>query len=232
MTVRRLILTTAAMAGAAVALRALTDPWAALLGTLTEAATVAATAEPERVVLAAAGLLAWTAWAWGALGLLLTAAAALPGACGAAAGGLSRLVLPAGLRTASGLALGVGLVVSAPAAGAAPVADPAAVAVPEPPTGDPGPAVPSPPDWPDGTTAAPAEHLVVPGDCLWRIAEDRLPAGGPGHTDTDIARAVDRWWAANAAVIGPDPDLIRPGQVLTPPPGTAPTSDVPPGSPR
>jgi hypothetical protein len=241
-TVRRLILTTAVMAGAAAVLRALTGPWAGLLGTLAEATTVAATAGPERVVVAVAGLLAWTAWAWGALGLLLTAAVTLPGTCGAAARELSRVVLPAGLRTASGLALGVGLVVSAPAAAAAPVTGPvvgaAADAAPERQTGNPGPAVPSPPDWPArpdrpaGTEPAPAEHLVVPGDCLWRIAEDRLPAGGPGHTDADVARAVDRWWSTNAAVIGPDPDLIRPGQVLSPPPGTAPTSDVPPGSAR
>jgi hypothetical protein len=28
---------------------------------------------------------------------------------------------------------------------------------------------------------------------------------------------VDAWWSANADVIGPDPDLLLPGQVLQPP---------------
>ncbi len=58
------------------------------------------------------------------------------------------------------------------------------------------------------------------GDCLWRIAEDRLSETGTVPTDADVARAVDGWWSANTAVIGPDPNLILPGQVLLPPPGT------------
>jgi hypothetical protein len=35
----------------------------------------------------------------------------------------------------------------------------------------------------------------------------------------DIAAAWPRWYAANRAVIGPDPGLIRPGQELMPPSG-------------
>jgi nucleoid-associated protein YgaU len=35
-----------------------------------------------------------------------------------------------------------------------------------------------------------------------------------------VAAAVDAWWHANAAVIGPDPDLLLPGQVLRPPPAS------------
>jgi hypothetical protein len=213
------------MAAVAAALRALTGPWRAAVTTLTHATSVAAE-RPEEVVLAAAGLLAWTVWAWGALGLLLTAASAAPGLGGAIARGLSRLVLPASLRTASGLALGVGLVVTAPAAAAAPGGAPpaVAVAVADWPTGNPRPAAPGPPDWP---TAAPAAaHVVAPGDSLWRIAEAALAGTGSPPTDAAVLRAVDRWWSVNAAVIGPDPDLIRPGQALLPPPG----ADAPPST--
>jgi hypothetical protein len=215
-TVRRLLCTTAAMAAVAVALGTLTGPWRSALATLAQATTVSTVSAPEDVVLAAAGLLAWAVWAWGALGLLLTAASAAPGICGGLARCLSRLVLPASLRTASGLALGVGLVVAAPAAAAAPAAEPAAVTVPDWPTGDEGPAAPAPPDWPTRSEVA-AEHVVVPGDCLWRIAEDRLLETGAPDTAADVADAVDRWWTTNADVIGPDPDLIHPGQVLLPP---------------
>jgi hypothetical protein len=217
-TVRRLVLTTTAMAASAVVLRALTGPWDRALATLADAATVTSTSGAEQVVLAIAGLLAWGAWAWGALGLLLTAASAAPGAGGALARGISRRVLPAGLRTTAGLALGVGLVVATPAAAAASATTPSAVAVPDWPGGDPAPAA-APPDWPSTPPQA-AEHTVAPGECLWRIAEDRLRDLGRQPTDAEVERAVDRWWSANRDVIGPDPDLIHPGQVLTPPAGT------------
>ena len=45
-----------------------------------------------------------------------------------------------------------------------------------------------------------------------------LPARVGRPTDgREVAGAVHAWWSANAAVIGPDPDLLLPGQVLTPP---------------
>jgi LysM repeat protein len=223
------------MAVVAGVLRALTGPWQSALATLISATTVSAS-RPEDVVLAAAGLLAWVVWAWGALGLVLTAGSAAPGLLGALARGLSRLVLPASVRTASGLALGIGLVVAAPAAGAAPADAPSAVAVPDWPSAGSGPSTPALPDWPAPASAAPAqtaEHVVAPGDCLWRIAEKRLAATGAPPTDAAVARAVDRWWSANADVIGPDPDLIQPGQVLLPPTDTAPPSTAhPPRSTR
>jgi nucleoid-associated protein YgaU len=60
--------------------------------------------------------------------------------------------------------------------------------------------------------------VVVRGDCLWHIAADRLrQQQGRAPTDGEVALAVRAWWTANAAVIGPDPDLLLPGQVLRPP---------------
>jgi hypothetical protein len=225
-TVRRLLCTAGAMAATAVALRVLTGPWQSAVATLAHASTVSVTSGSEPVVLAAAGLLAWAVWAWGVLGILLTAASAAPGAAGALARALSRLVLPASLRTASGLALGVGLVVAAPAASAAPAVAPAAMSVPDWPADD-GASPLAPPDWP----AAPAGddgHVVEAGECLWRIAEDRLLATGAHPTAADVASAVDRWWSANADVIGPDPDLIHPGQVLLPPADSTPSTTAHP----
>ncbi|MFN8156081.1 MAG: LysM domain-containing protein [Candidatus Nanopelagicales bacterium] len=60
--------------------------------------------------------------------------------------------------------------------------------------------------------------VVRPGDTLWDIARRHLPARA---TDAQVARAWPRWYAANRAVIGPDPDVIRPGQRLRAPSGTA-----------
>jgi len=54
---------------------------------------------------------------------------------------------------------------------------------------------------------------VEPGDCLWSIVRRRLPQAD----ETTVAEAVDRWYTANRAVIGPDPDLLHPGQLLVPP---------------
>jgi nucleoid-associated protein YgaU len=55
---------------------------------------------------------------------------------------------------------------------------------------------------------------VQPGDSLWLIAAHRLAAGAsPG----EISAEWHRWYAANLALIGDDPDLIRPGTTLTAP---------------
>jgi nucleoid-associated protein YgaU len=59
--------------------------------------------------------------------------------------------------------------------------------------------------------STPQTHSVRPGDTLWSLAERRLP-------EPAGARQVTAGWHAiyrrNRGVIGPDPDLIRPGQVL------------------
>jgi hypothetical protein len=58
--------------------------------------------------------------------------------------------------------------------------------------------------------------VVRPGDCLWDLAESRLPrAASPADVDR-AWRALYRW---NRSRVGPDPDLLRPGTRLVPPPG-------------
>lgn len=57
--------------------------------------------------------------------------------------------------------------------------------------------------------------VVVRGDTLWDIAARHL---GPGAAVEAVAAEWPRWYAANRALIGPDPDLILPGQLLQPPP--------------
>lgn len=230
MSVRRLLLTAVAMGLLAAALAGLTPATGELVRALAAPQRTVDTAGPDALVVAMAGVLAWAVWAWGALGLTLTAASALPGVLGAAAGMATRVLLPAGARRSAGVLLGLGLGVAAPMTGAVVpvVAVPAAAAAPA--TGVPDwpaaavpegvPMPPSVPDWPADPSAAPApgSHVVVRGDCLWRIAETHLSdRTGVAPTDGETARAVRAWWTANAEVIGPDPDLLLPGQVLHPP---------------
>jgi len=70
-------------------------------------------------------------------------------------------------------------------------------------------ATPRPPDH------AGDEVVVQRGDTLWSIAARHL---GAGATDDEITREWPRWWSANRGVVGDDPDLIKPGQRLAPPP--------------
>ena len=62
-----------------------------------------------------------------------------------------------------------------------------------------------------GPPAQVARTVVVrPGDTLWSIAAQHVP-----HPDNDaIGRACAHLYQLNRAVIGDDPDLIRPGQRL------------------
>ena len=53
--------------------------------------------------------------------------------------------------------------------------------------------------------------VVAAGDTLWSLAAGSLPADA---ADADVARRWHRIYALNRAVIGADPDLIRPGQRL------------------
>jgi nucleoid-associated protein YgaU len=243
--------TIAAMAGLALALHALTPAPAELAAALSAPQRTADTAGPDVLVLALAGVLAWIVWAWGALGLLLTAATALPGLVGAAAHGVLTVLLPAGARRSAAVLLGLGVGVAAPllpalpafgpsiSAAAAPAVSPvpdwpAAVPVGVPAPDWPAAPLPAPdqpapdqpavappaaepvPDWPElGDSQG---HVVVRGDSLWHIATAWLQDRQGGvPTDGEVAGAVRQWWTANADVIGPEPDLLLPGQVLHPP---------------
>jgi hypothetical protein len=57
-------------------------------------------------------------------------------------------------------------------------------------------------------------YIVHRGDALWDIAARHL---GPSATAADVAREWPRWYEANRAVIGSNPSLIRPGELLVPP---------------
>lgn len=252
MSTRRLVSMAVAMALVAGVLAALTPDVSEMAGTLAAAQRTVDTAGPDVLITSAVGLLAWVVWAWGALGLALTAASALPGMLGGAARLALHAVLPAAARRSAALALGLGLGVAGPLLGTATLLTPTSAAATDswtPSTAGTGLDRPGPaptarpvPDWP--TVATPAHsgpvqsdavrsdqvpdwpsapvpagaHVVVRGECLWHIASDRLLAQyGRTPTDGEVAAATHAWWLANADVIGPDPDLLLPGQVLSPP---------------
>jgi hypothetical protein len=230
---------TVAMCAVAWALRSLSPGLPELRGALADPQGLVDRAGADALLLTAVPVLAWLCWAWGAVGLVLTAASTVPGWTGQLAGLLLGGVLPAGARRAAAVALGIGLSTAAPVV-LLPTASPSAVstALADETAGSgggvlvdwPG-ALPADvvPDWP-GAPASPtappdrpqddrAEHVVVRGDCLWDIAADwsSRQRGGAPVSDADVHRATQAWWQANATVIGPDPDLLLPGQVLRPP---------------
>jgi hypothetical protein len=240
--IRRWAATSAVMGLVAWALVLLGPAPAQLRAALGDPQRLVDTTGADALVVVAVGALAWLCWAWGAVGLLLTAASTVPGWAGRASAVLLRGVLPAGARRAAAVAIGVGLstvgptvlpVVLAPttavaaasqaapaaqldwpaAPGTTPVATPVAAPVAAP--------VATPIAAPELDWPAPAvgEHVVVRGDCLWDIAEGWLVArqAGAPVSDAEVARAVHAWWQANTDVLGNDPDLLLPGQVLRPP---------------
>jgi hypothetical protein len=95
---------------------------------------------------------------------------------------------------------------------------------PTPPTTPTTPTTPAAPGWPTSSPgplhppgSAGTPHLVVAGDCLWNLAAAQL---GPPARAPQVAAQVQAWYAANRAVIGPDPALLHPGQLLVQPGGT------------
>jgi nucleoid-associated protein YgaU len=192
----------------------------------------------------AAGAL-WCVLCWLAVGLIVALLAQLPGRLGATGRRAGRVVLPAALRRIVAGAAGLGVFVAPAAALAdtaphgAPLALPAA-ARSSPARSAPAP-LPSPllpssapaaegrlpaPILPTDTASTPAAHpdkavVVQPGDSLWRIAARSL---GRDATPAATAAAWPSWYAANRAVIGDDPGVLSPGQVLRPPSGSAVTS--------
>lgn len=225
----------------------------------------AATPTLEGLVFLVVGVLAWACYAWLALGTVLMALSAIPGAFGSACGSIAEKVTPAAYRRVAKIALGIsiaaGPVFGAMPAQAAPVDNtPAAAAAQQlpsldrpasveagsisnaaaqlpsfdrPSTSDVSQGLPSP-DRPisgqvstnqsesnDSTNRArgadteQAQHVVKRGDTLWDIAKSRLPEGASA---AQINHEWQRWYEHNKQVIGEDPDLILPGQVLEAPP--------------
>ena len=62
--------------------------------------------------------------------------------------------------------------------------------------------------WPAGGVT------VLAGDSLWSIVANHL---GHGASDVDIALEWPRWYEANRELIGQNPDVLLPGQILLPP---------------
>jgi hypothetical protein len=56
---------------------------------------------------------------------------------------------------------------------------------------------------------------VRAGESLWTIAAREL---GPGASEVEIAARWPLWYQANRTVIGADPNVLLPGQLLSPPP--------------
>ncbi len=239
MTVQRWVSTTVVMAVVGLALWAAAPDPGTVAAATTDPQRLVDTQGPDLLVTLLAWVLAAACWLWGGAGLLLTAASAAPGLGGRLAGAVLTVVLPAGLRRAAALAIGVSLVAAPGVALGDPGPSPTAVtATTSPVTTSPVATSPAPkatvappawsdvapaaadspppvPDWPSPATTE--EHVVVRGDCLWDIAATRLATLGP-VTDAQVRSAVQAWWQVNAAVVGPDPDLLLPGQVLHAPP--------------
>lgn len=202
------------------ALLAVAAPPSAVAATLADLPTAAQEHGPEAVGLALAGAGCWVALAWLALAVVVSVAASRPGRCGQVARGIAAVTVPPAVRRM--LAVGVGLAVvtaaTGPALAAGPPTQRTVVA------GTLAGALPGAPgsfDWPLPQSQPPnrprpstAVAIVRPGDTLWAIARRHLPAGAG---DAAIAAAWPRWYAANRSVIGPDPDLLLPGQRLVPP---------------
>jgi hypothetical protein len=77
-----------------------------------------------------------------------------------------------------------------------------------------GPAVRSDAGIYQGTGRYSGPVAVLAGDSLWDIVADQL---GPDASDVDIALEWPRWYEANKTLIGQNPDVLLPGQILVPP---------------
>lgn len=192
----------------------------------------------EAILIAAAGGAAWICLTWLTMGSVLLALAALPAWVGATCARIAQRTVPPVLRRAAGAllgatVLGVPTLCALPAAAATgPSQISAALAAPVTPSldGHPtGTAAVDPTPLPDLDRPAPLRPAHKPasrskqpvvvrsGDSLWSITARWL---GPGASDAAVAARWRSWYATNRTVVGPDPDVLRPGQVLSPPPGS------------
>lgn len=170
-------------------------------------------ADPDVVIGDVSASLLWLVAAWLAAGIAVTLLAATPGMIGRLFGAASRRLLPAALRRVVAGSAGLGVLLAPIPAGAAPIHHLAAAALPAPVW----PSAPATVSRPDPSPPPPLAERAVrvrPGDSLWLITAHRL---GPNADEADVAAAWPRWYAANLTVIGDDPNLILPGQLLSPP---------------
>jgi hypothetical protein len=232
--------------GDAVLLDAVRPRFAPALAVLAHPHAALARSGADGALLPVLSTLVWSAAAWLGLGLLAAVASGLPGSAGRTGALVARLLLPRAARAVLAGSAGLGALLAPVAAGAAPAPHPASAPAATPPAPAwPVPssasAARTPPAWPVARSGAPsspaasapttspasaaptgrASHpggarrvTVRPGDSLWAITAHRL---GPRATPARVAAEWPRWFAANRAVIGDDPDLIRPGQELAPP---------------
>lgn len=157
-----------------------------------------------------AALLGWLIWAYLALCVALAALTRLPGLLGRSAQRASAILTPAAVRGLLGLTCSLG-VVTAESAHAEQCPCPA-ISVDRPAE---APPISQPPARSKPNPAAKASAVVVRrGDTLWSIAAHRL---GKHATAASIATHWPRWYAANRAVIGANPNLLFAGERLTPP---------------
>jgi hypothetical protein len=206
---------------------ALAPDWPALGRHLARADSWVDQVGADQAVASIAGAALWLCAVWLAVALSAIGLAAGPGLGGRAGRRLVRFVVPATIQRAVGGLLGLSLALGL----AAPLAAPGAAAAstsagnPAPSSSPPAPGTTTVPSWPmsppptvSATPAAPTpppgRYVVAAGDSLWRLAVAQLADPAPARVRTQVAR----WYAANRTVIGSDPSLIRPGQILLVPP--------------
>lgn len=177
----------------------------------------------ESGVVAVAALVAWALLTLISALTVLTLLASLPGRVGRLASLLRELLGPPTLTRLVVAALGVTVGAGVPAAAGAATSAEATSTVWA--TGATGPVADPGVDWPGLSPAQPREssvpYTVRRGDSLWAIAESELGSDAhPAATD----RRWRLWYEENRAVIGADPNLILPGQVLGSPGANYPSS--------
>ena len=191
----------------------------------------AAARGPDQLVTAGCLLAALAVGIWLAVAALVAALALLPGSAGAALACCERHLAPPSIQRWVRLAVGAGAASALAGtllspASATPAAAPArgehGVAARLEPSGSDarGRDLPvldrlaqlSAPSAPRrDATPTPETYVVRPGDTLWDIAATALPSTASA---SDIAAAWPHWWRLNRSVVGADPGLILPGQVL------------------
>jgi hypothetical protein len=182
----------------------------------------------DQVVAQLAGALAWCAVAWLTLGVLVALLLWLPGRATTHLASVAEWLLPAALRRALGIGIGVTMVLGpacfahaapsgvTPTTGVRPgVADSIVQRGSLPAPSLPARAVPqltTAPALPGGGLSAGFEpvHRVRPGESLWSIAREYRPNAAA----LQVARLWPRIYDQNRNEIGSDPNLLRPGQVL------------------